>query len=221
MFWNSCVCSSVWSLALLFVLVSELDERGGERDWYPSSPENDSKLAFYTLTPRFSAAGMVRMKNHEKSGCVHLIWNPGQVLTAGCGETPGRARTFISDQLNQVSPGLRTTTKAPSLHTNCNWLRPQGLKLRPQGLKAFLPNFSTWLRHLLADFDEWTLLVGKLEIPVKRRRHFCSCVAKGTNDSAVFKEGTHTFGSISPNPYLQRPDQFVQGRDRGVMATQV
>ena len=40
-------------------------------------------------------------------------------------------------------PGQRTTTKAPSLHTNCNWLRPQGLKLRPQGLKAFLPNFST------------------------------------------------------------------------------
>ena len=30
----------------------------------------------------------------------------------------------------------RTTTKDPSLHTNCNWLRPQGLK-------AFLPNFST------------------------------------------------------------------------------
>ena len=53
-------------------------------------------------------------------------------------------------------PGQRTTTKAPSLHTNCNWLRPQGLKLRPQGLKAFLPNVSTWLRHLLADFDEWT-----------------------------------------------------------------
>ena len=24
-----------------------------------------------------------------------------------------------------------------------------------------------------------------------------------------------TFGSISPNPYTQRPDQFVQGRDRG------
>ena len=40
-------------------------------------------------------------------------------------------------------PGQRTTTKAPSLHTNCNWLRPQGLKLRPQGMKAFLPNFST------------------------------------------------------------------------------
>ena len=54
-------------------------------------------------TPRFSAAGMVRMKNHEKSGWVHLIWNPGQVLTAGCGETQGRARTFISDQPKEVS----------------------------------------------------------------------------------------------------------------------
>ena len=53
--------------------------------------------------PRFSAAGMDRMKNHEKSGWVHLIWNPGQVLTAGCGETPGRARTLISDQSKEVS----------------------------------------------------------------------------------------------------------------------
>ena len=26
-------------------------------------------------------------------------------------------------------------------------------------------------------------------------------------------------GSISPNPYMQRPDQFVQGRDRGGTAT--
>ena len=56
-----------------------------------------------TFPPRFSAAGMVRMKNHEKSGWVHLIWNPGQFLTAGCGETPGTARTFISDQSKEVS----------------------------------------------------------------------------------------------------------------------
>ena len=41
-------------------------------------------------------------KNHEKSGWVHFIWNRGQVLTAGCGETPGRARTFISDQSKEV-----------------------------------------------------------------------------------------------------------------------
>ena len=59
--------------------------------------------AVFPNPPRFSAAGMVRTKNHEKSGWVHLIWNPGQVLTAGCGETPGRARTFISDQSKQVS----------------------------------------------------------------------------------------------------------------------
>ena len=55
------------------------------------------------MAPRFSAAGMVRMKNHEKSGWVNLIWNSGQILTAGCGETPGRARTFISDQSKEVS----------------------------------------------------------------------------------------------------------------------
>ena len=39
----------------------------------------------------------------KKSGWVHLIWNPGLVLTAGCRETPGRARTFISDQSKEVS----------------------------------------------------------------------------------------------------------------------
>ena len=66
-------------------------------------PEWVLKLDFYLCSPRFSAAGMVRMKNHEKSGWVHLIWNPGQFLTAGCGETPGRARTFISDQSKEVS----------------------------------------------------------------------------------------------------------------------
>ena len=53
--------------------------------------------------PRFSAAGMVRMKNHEKSGWVHWISNPGHVLTSGCGGTPGRARTFISDRSKKVS----------------------------------------------------------------------------------------------------------------------
>ena len=62
-----------------------------------------SSVSLGAYTPRFSAAGMVRMKNHEKSGWVHLIWNPGQVLAAGCGETPGRARTFISDQSKEVS----------------------------------------------------------------------------------------------------------------------
>ena len=62
-----------------------------------------TKIWSFMKTPRFSAAGMVRMKNHEKSGWVHLIWNPGQALTAGCGETPRRARTFISDQSKELS----------------------------------------------------------------------------------------------------------------------
>ena len=50
---------------------------------------------------------------------------------------------FLFGLVEGSFPGQRTTTKAPSLHTNCNWLRPQGLKVRPQGLQAFLPNFST------------------------------------------------------------------------------
>ena len=57
----------------------------------------------FPTPPRFSAAGMVRLKNHERSGWVHLICNPGQVLTAGWGETPGRARTFVLDQSKEVS----------------------------------------------------------------------------------------------------------------------
>ena len=65
--------------------------------------------------------------------------------------------------------------------------------------------------------DESSIAAYKLQSmdPRIAGRHFCSRVAKGKNDSAVFKEGTHTFGSISPNSYMQRPDQFVQGPDRG------
>ena len=59
--------------------------------------------AIEAVAPRFSAAGMVCMKNHEKSEWVYLIWNPGQVLIAGCGKTPGRARTFNSDQSKAIS----------------------------------------------------------------------------------------------------------------------
>ena len=40
---------------------------------------------------------------HEKSGGVFLIWNPGQVLTSGCKETPGKARLLISDKTKEVS----------------------------------------------------------------------------------------------------------------------
>ena len=42
--------------------------------------------------------------------------------------------------------------------------------------------------------------------------------AKETNDSIIFKEGTHTFSSTSPNPYIQRPDQgglFTKWRRSG------
>ena len=42
-------------------------------------------------------------KKSWKSFWVHLIGNPGLVLTAGCEETPGRAQIFISDQSKEVS----------------------------------------------------------------------------------------------------------------------
>ena len=57
--------------------------------------------------------------------------------------------------------------------------------------------------------------VGEYFFKENSQRDFCSRVAKGTNDGAVNKEGTPTFGSISPNLYMKRHDQFVQGRDRG------
>ena len=41
-------------------------------------------------------------------------------------------------------------------------------------------------------------LVGKLEIPAKRRRHFCFRVTKGTNDSAVFRGGVLTLSAQFP-----------------------
>ena len=69
----------------------------------PRITQFTSRIHVNKSTTRFSAADMVRMKNHEKSGWVNLIWNPGQVLTSGCGETSGRARTFISDQSKEVS----------------------------------------------------------------------------------------------------------------------
>ena len=50
---------------------------------------------------RLTAILGCRYGPHEKSwksGGVFLIWNPGQVLTAGCVESPGKARLFISDQ---------------------------------------------------------------------------------------------------------------------------
>ena len=68
--------------------------------WFQPLPASPSPRFF--ITPRFSPAGMVRIKNNEKWDGVFLIWNPGQVLTAGCKETPGKAHIFISDQSKLV-----------------------------------------------------------------------------------------------------------------------
>ena len=78
-------------------------------------------------------------------------------------------------------------TKAPSLHTNCK-IPHIGTQGPPAGTQVF--SSKLFDLRLLVDFDERPL-VGKLEIPEKRRRHFCSNVAKETNDSAVFKGCSH------------------------------
>ena len=132
---------------------------------------------------------------HEKS------WkNPGQVLTAGCGETPGRARTFISDQSKEVSQDRERRRKLHRCIQNC---------LRPQGLKAFLPKLfnlaSSSLGPISTNEPSLESLKsqqsdGAILIPVSPRKRTIA---------PFLREGTHTFGSISPNPYMQRPDQFV------------
>ena len=149
---------------------------------------------------------------HEKSwkiGFVHLIWNPGQVLTTGCGETPGRAANFHFGPVEWGFPGQRTTTKAPSLHTNCNWLRRRDWD-PPAGTEGFSSNLFNLASSSLGRFRRMNPRWKTWNPPAKRRRHFCSRVAKGTNDRSVFKEGTHTFGAISPKPYMKRPDLFVR-----------
>ena len=97
---------------------------------------------------------------------------------------------------------------------------PAGTEALPAGTKGFSSKLFTLASSSLGRFrrmnPRW-----KAWNPSKATAPFLSCVAKKTNDSAVFKEGTHTFGSISPYPYMQRPDQFVQGRDRGVFAKNV
>ena len=65
--------------------------------------EINLKIETERASPQFSTAGIFSMKNHEKSGGVLLISNLGQVLTAGCEETPGKAHLFISDQSKEVS----------------------------------------------------------------------------------------------------------------------
>ena len=61
---------------------------------------------FIASISRGTAILSCRYGPHEKSwifGLGSLDLNPGQVLTAECGETPGRAQTFISDQSKEVS----------------------------------------------------------------------------------------------------------------------
>ena len=174
---------------------------------------NAPKEMLVSCPPRFSAAGMVRMKNHEKSGWVHLIWNPGQVLTAGCGETPGRARTFISDQSKEVSKDRERRRKLHRcIQTAIDSARRDWSSARRDWrlfFQTFQPSFViSWpistnepsLESLKSQQSD-----GATFVPVSPRERTI----------APLLRGTHTFGSISPNPYMQRPDQFVQGRDRG------
>ena len=168
----------------------------------------------FSQTPRFSTAQVWSawkiMKNGWgllvlKSRPSHHCWVRRNSRQGGC---------FTLDPVEGGFPGQRMTTNALSLHINCNMFRPQRHKVRLQALQAFLPNFSTKLRRLLKDFDEWPL-VGKFEISATRGRQFCSHIVKEMNDRAVFKKGIHTFGSVFPKPYMQQPDQIVRVRHQG------
>ena len=44
---------------------------------------------------------------------------------------PRESTNFHFGPVEGGLPGQRTTTNAPSLHSNCNWLRQEGLKVRP------------------------------------------------------------------------------------------
>ena len=70
-------------------------------------------------TPRFSAAGMVRMKNHEIGlGPLDLKSRP----TPHCWvrRNSRESTNFHFGPVEGGFPGQRTATKAPSLHTNGN-----------------------------------------------------------------------------------------------------
>ena len=161
--------------------------------------------------PRFSAAGTYGP--HEKSwkiglGPLDLKSRPSPHCWVR--RSSRKSTTLHFGPVEGGSLGHRTTTKTPSLNTNCNWLRPQGLK-------AFLPNFSTKFPKVRSSLGGFRRMTPRWKAwdPSKATVPFLFPVAKETNDSAVFKEVTHTFGSIFPNPYMQWTDQFVQGRDRG------
>ena len=137
----------------------------------------------------------------------------------GAEKLQGEHELFISDQTNEVFQERERRRKLHRcIQTAIDSARRDWSSARRDWrlfFQTFQPSFViSW--PISTNESEW-ILVGKLEIRAKRQRHFCSRVAKGTKDSAVFKKGTHTFGSISPNPYMQRPDQFVQGRDRGAI----
>ena len=88
------------------------------------------------ITAILSCRYMVCMKNHEKSGWVHLIWNQGQVLTAGCGETQERARTFISDQSKEVSRDRERRRNSIAAYKP-QLTPPAGTEAPPAGTEGF------------------------------------------------------------------------------------
>ena len=129
-------------------------------------------MTLHSLSPRFSSVGMVHMKNQIGASWLKSRPRPDFLMRKNSRESPP-----FNFRPVEGFPGQSMTTKALSLHTHCNMVRP---------LKVFLPNFSTWLRHLLTYFSEW-LFVGKLEISAMEGSHFCSHVAKETNYCAVLK----------------------------------
>ena len=153
-------------------------------------------------TPRFSAAGMFRMKNRGST------WFEIQAKSSLLGAEELQLEHELS---------FRTSRRRFPMTENDDESSFAAYKLQltpPAGTEGFSSKRFNFASPSLGRFrrmnPRW-----KAWNPSKTAAPFCSRVAKGTNDGAVFKDGTHTFGSISRNPYMQRPNQIVQGRDRG------
>ena len=97
-----------------------------------------------------------------------------------------------------IFQGQRTTTKALSLHTKCSMVCPQRLKVRPLW-RSFFHAFD--LASLSSQEFRWVTPRWKIwGLGNAREPFFITSPSKWT--MAPFKEGTHTFGSISRNPCM-------------------
>ena len=109
--------------------------------------------------------------------------------------TPGKARLFISDQSKEVSQDRERRRRKlyPWIQTAMCFARmTQGPWACPPSIQTFRPSFVVSLRFSTGDTSLESLRSqqcgGVIFVPTSPR--------KWTNESALFKKGTQTFGSI-------------------------